>query len=202
MEYFEYGKMEMDYLKKQDKKLSKAIDRFGLIKREVQRNCFVALIESIISQQISSKAAETVWSRFESLLSGSVTAEGIAQLNVDKIKGCGISYRKADYIMGIANAVLHGEINFDTLGQYSDKEIIAKLTALRGVGVWTAEMLLLFSLCRTDVVSYGDLAIRRGMQTLYGLNELPKSVFEEYRKRYSPYGSVASFYLWEISREI
>jgi len=73
------------------------------------------------------------------------------------------------------------------------------LTSLKGVGVWTVEMLLTFSLCRPNIVSYGDLAIRRGMMRLYGHTELPKECFERYAKRYAPYGSVASFYLWELS---
>ena len=81
----------------------------------------------------------------------------------------------------------------------SDSEIIEALTAISGVGVWTAQMLLIFSLMRPDVVSYGDLAIRRGMMNMYGLRELSKEKFERYAKHYSPYGSVASLYLWELS---
>jgi 3-methyladenine DNA glycosylase/8-oxoguanine DNA glycosylase len=110
-----------------------------------------------------------------------------------------MSDRKAGYIISIADAALSGFINFDTLHTLTDTEIIKKLTALTGVGVWTAEMLLIFSLERPDVVSYGDLAICRGMMKLYGLKELPKEKFEKYRQRYSPYGSVASLYLWAVS---
>jgi 3-methyladenine DNA glycosylase/8-oxoguanine DNA glycosylase len=112
-----------------------------------------------------------------------------------------MSLRKAEYIKGIAEAALSGKVDFGRLHTLSDEEIIKKLSSLRGVGVWTAEMLLIFSLCRSDVVSYKDLAICRGIMNLYGLKELPKERFERYRKRYSPYGSVASLYLWALSAE-
>jgi 3-methyladenine DNA glycosylase/8-oxoguanine DNA glycosylase len=112
-----------------------------------------------------------------------------------------MSVRKAEYIKGIAEAAISGEVDFGTLHTLTDEEIIKKLSSLRGVGVWTAEMLLIFSLCRPDVVSYKDLAICRGMMNLYGLKELPIEKFERYKKRYSPYGSVASLYLWALSVE-
>ncbi len=198
MEFFEYGQKEIEYLKSKDKKLGAAIDKIGMIKREINPEPFTALVSSIVSQQISKKAAETVWNRLCSLI-GNITAESIAQMTLPEIQGCGMTVRKAEYIKGIANAAITGEINFSTLRTLTDEEIIKKLSALNGVGIWTAEMLLIFSLCRPDVVSYGDLAIRRGMMRLYGLTDLPKEKFNKYRKRYSPYGSVASLYLWELS---
>jgi DNA-3-methyladenine glycosylase II len=198
MHIFEYGEKEIEYLKKKDKKLGTAIDRIGMIKREIIPDTFSALISSVIGQQISSKAAETVWNRFVNLL-GKVTPETIASADPLVIQGCGMTLKKAHYIKGIAEAAINGEIDFSALYTLSDEEIIKKLSSLHGVGVWTAEMLLIFSLCRPDVVSYKDLAIVRGMMNLYGLKELPKDKFERYKKRYSPYGSVASLYLWAIS---
>ena len=198
MEFFEYGQKEIEYLKSKDKKLGAAIDKIGMIKREINPEPFTALVSSIVSQQISKKAAETVWNRLCSLL-GNITEESIAQMTLSEIQGCGMTVRKAEYIKGIAHAAIIGEINFRTLHTLTDEEIIKKLSALNGVGIWTAEMLLIFSLCRPDVVSYGDLAIRRGMMRLYGLIDLPKEKFNKYRKIYSPYGSVASLYLWELS---
>lgn len=200
MHIFEYGQKEIEYLKSKDKKLGAAIDRIGIIKREVIPDTFTALVSSIVSQQISGKAADTVWNRLISLL-GSITPESIGEAELSKIQGCGMSVRKAGYIKGIAEAALSGQVDFSTLHTLTDGEIIEKLSSLYGVGVWTAEMLLIFSLCRPDVVSYKDLAIRRGMMNLYGLKELPKEKFERYRKRYSPYGSVASLYLWALSAE-
>lgn len=196
--FFEYGQKEIDYLKRKDKKLGAAIDQIGLIRREVIPDPFTALISSVVSQQISSKAADTVWSRLINVL-GEITPERIVQTELLEIKQCGMSVRKAEYILGIAEAAVTGVVDFKTLSTLSDEEIIKKLSSLRGVGVWTAEMLLIFSLQRPDVVSYKDLAICRGMMNLYGLKELPREKFERYRKRYSPYGSVVSLYLWALS---
>jgi 3-methyladenine DNA glycosylase/8-oxoguanine DNA glycosylase len=200
MQIFEYGKKEIEYLKNKDKKLGAAIDRIGMIKRSITPDPFTALVSSVVSQQISSKAADTVWNRIKFLLGG-ITPESIAQAELSEIQGCGMSVRKAEYIKGIAEAAISGEVDFSKLHVLSDEEIIKRLSSLHGVGVWTAEMLLIFSLCRPDVVSYKDLAICRGMMTLYELKELPKEKFERYKKRYSPYGSVASLYLWALSVE-
>ena len=198
--YFEYGQKEIDYLKKKDKKLGESIDRIGIIKREITPDPFTALASSIVGQQISSKAAETVWNRLVALL-GNITPESIVKADLAEIQSCGMSIRKAGYIKGIAEASILGEVDFDSLHKLSDEEIIKKLSSLHGIGVWTAEMLLIFSLNRLDVVSFKDLAIRRGIMNLYGLKELTKEKFERYRKRYSPYGSVASLYLWAVSVE-
>ena len=197
--FFEYGQVEIEHLKGQDKKLGAAIDNIGLVQRKVTPDVFSALIQSILGQQISTKAAQTVRNRMDVLLNNEITPQSIAIAGQDAIKGCGMSQRKASYILGIAEAALTGVVDFTMLHTLTDAEIIKKLTALNGVGIWTVEMLLIFSLCRSDVVSYGDLAIRRGIMKLYGLKELPKEVFEKYRKRYSPHGSVASLYLWAVS---
>jgi DNA-3-methyladenine glycosylase II len=198
MDIFKYGQKEIEYLKRKDKKLGAAIDKIGMIERRIIPDPFTALVSNIVGQQISSKAAETVWNRLCNLL-GNITPESIAEASLSDIQGCGMTLRKAGYIKGIADVAISGEVNFDILHTLSDDEIIKKLTSLNGVGVWTAEMVLFFSLCRPDVVSYEDLAIRRGMMKLYGLKELTKEKFNRYRKRYSPYGSVASLYLWALS---
>lgn len=199
MNFFEYGSVEIEHLKRKDRKMGIAIDKIGIIRRAITPDVFSALIQSVVSQQISTKAAQTVALRMQNLLNNNITPFSVANASLDAIKGCGISQRKAGYIMGIANAALSGSIDFKTLHLLTDAEIITKLTTLNGVGVWTAEMLLIFSLQRPNIVSYNDLAIRRGMMNLYGLKELPKEKFEKYRKRYSPYGSVASLYLWALS---
>lgn len=198
MQIFQYGQKEIEYLKKKDKKLGAAIDRIGTIEREITPDPFTAILSSVVSQQISSKAAETVWNRFLNLI-GEITPEKVAKVDLLEIKGCGMSERKAGYIKGIAEVAVSGGVDFSTLHTHTDEEVIKKLSSLYGVGVWTAEMLLIFSFCRPDVVSYNDLAIRRGMMNLYGLKELSREKFERYRKRYSPYGSVASLYLWALS---
>ncbi|MGB7606223.1 MAG: DNA-3-methyladenine glycosylase [Lutisporaceae bacterium] len=200
MYIFEYRQKEIEYLKSKDKRLGAAIDRIGIIEREIIPDTFIALISSVVGQQISSKAADTVWKRLLELV-GSITPESLEKTDIAKIQACGMSLRKAGYIKGIAESAISGEVDFKMLHTMTDEEIIKKLSSLHGVGEWTAEMLLIFSLNRLNVVSFKDLAIRRGMMNLYGLKELPKEKFKRYKKRYSPYGSVASLYLWALSVE-
>lgn len=200
MKIFEYGEKEIEYLKKKDKKLSEAIDRIGKIERRVISDLFEALVSSIVSQQISNKAAVTVWKRFIDLI-GEIRPETIIAEDVNNIQKCGMSFRKASYIKNIAESVYSGVLNIDQLKHMSDQEVINKLISLNGIGVWTAEMLMIFSMERPDIVSWGDLAIKRGICRLYNHKELTKTQFERYKKRYSPYGSVASLYLWALSTE-
>lgn len=200
MEIYIYGETEINYLKRKDKKLSIAIDRIGKIEREVTPDLFTALVSSIVSQQISNKAAATVWGRICSLV-GEITPKLIVEADINDIQKCGMSIRKASYIKNIGDKVYCGELNIDEFHSLSDDEIIKKLSALHGIGIWTAEMLMIFSMQRPNVVSWGDLAIRRGMCNLYHHKELTKTQFERYKKRYSPYGSVASLYLWALSVE-
>jgi len=195
--YFEYGEAELAHLRKKDKKLGTAIDRMGIIKREINPDPFSALVESIVGQQISNKAAATVCRKLNELCG--MCKNRLHTLSLEEIQSCGMSMRKAEYIKNIAEAAVNKTIDIDDFQNKSDEDIIMTLTAIKGIGVWTAEMLLIFSLMRPNVVSYGDLAIRRGMMNLYGLKELPKEKFARYAKRYAPYGSVASLYLWEMS---
>jgi 3-methyladenine DNA glycosylase/8-oxoguanine DNA glycosylase len=195
--FFEYGETELAHLRKKDKKLGAAIDRMGMIRRRVNPDSFAALVESIVGQQISNKAAATVCRKLNDLCG--MDAHRLHTLPLEEIQSCGMSMRKAKYIKNIADADVNKHIDFDSFPNKTDDEIIQELTAIKGVGIWTAEMILIFSLMRPNVVSYGDLAIRRGMMTLYGLKELPKEKFARYAKRYAPYGSVASLYLWELS---
>jgi 3-methyladenine DNA glycosylase/8-oxoguanine DNA glycosylase len=198
MEIFEYGHAEIEYLKRRDKKLGAVIDRLGIIEREISPNPFCALVMSIVSQQISGKAADTIWRRLSDKFP-EVTPDSIVNADISDIQKCGLSMRKARYVKGIGAAVMCGDIDFSRFHEMPDDEIIEELSSLHGIGVWTAEMFLIFSLRRPDVVSWGDLAIRRGMMNLYGLRKLTKVQFERYRKKYSPYGSIASLYLWALS---
>jgi DNA-3-methyladenine glycosylase II len=199
MEIFKYGQFELDYLKKKDKILGLAIERIGMVEREVIPDLFAALVNGIVGQQISSKAAATVWNRLQKYF-GEISPQIIASATVEEIQQCGLSTRKAGYIKGIGEHVMRGVLNLSELYELPDTEVIKRLSSLHGIGVWTAEMLLISSMERPDVVSWGDLAIRRGMINLYGLKTLTKEQFDGYKKRYSPYGSVASLYLWTVSK--
>jgi DNA-3-methyladenine glycosylase II len=197
MIHLEYGNREMDFLKGRSPELGEVIERLGFLKREVIPNLFEALVMSIISQQISGRAAQTILSRFTEA-TGSITPENIIATDVEKIRNCGISGRKESYIRGAAMAAVSGEIDFNSLSDYEDEKVIEILTSLKGVGVWTAEMLLIFSLKRLNVLSWGDFAIKRSIMKLYNLKSLSKEQFEYYRTLFSPYNSIASLYLWEV----
>lgn len=198
IEYYKYGKKEINYLKDRDLRLGLAIEKIGMIKREVNPDLFSALISSIIGQQISTKAASTVESRLIEIV-GEITPESIYNLEIEDIQKCGMSNRKASYIKGIAELVLSDTIDFNSLYDLDDEEFTRELIKIKGVGEWTAEMLLIHCLQRQDVLSYKDLGIRRGIERLYGIEELSKEEFEKFQNIYSPYGTVASIYLWEIS---
>lgn len=195
--YFVYDEDALIHLRKKDKKLGCLIDRVGIIKRAVNPCLFAALVESVVGQQISVKAAATVCGRLKDL--SGFDAKKLYDLPIEEIKSCGMSKIKAGYIKNIAVACVEKTVNFENLPLKTDEEVIKELTTIKGVGVWTAEMLLIFSLNRLNVVSFGDLAIRRGMSELYGIKTLTREKFDRYAKRYAPYGSVASLYLWELS---
>jgi len=200
MNYFKYTNKEIEYLKNRDPLLGAEISRIGFIKRKINPDLFEALISSIISQQISIKAAKTVYNKVINLV-GEIKPQNIDRVDVEAIQKCGMSLRKAYYIKNIADAIVNKEIDFDNLYKLSDEDIIKKLVKLKGVGEWTVEMLLIHSLQRPDILSYKDLAIRRGMMRLYGLDEITSEVFKKYRDLYSPYSTTASLYLWEIASD-
>lgn len=197
-QYFEYGSREIEHLKQVDPKLGVVIDRIGMIQRAVMPDLFEALVHSIVSQQISNKARDTVWGRIVDRL-GVITPESIDALSLEELQQFGISFRKAGYIQSAARKVLSGELNIEALESMPDDEVIASLIRLDGVGPWTAEMLMLFSMQRPNVLSYGDLAIKRGIQMVYDLPKVDKKTVDELRNRYSPYASVASLYLWVVA---
>lgn len=196
---FVYGDIEKEYLKSRDKKMKAAIERIGHIERAASPDLFVSLLDSIVGQQISGAAHATVWKRFCTLCD--VTPQAVDALTVEDIQQCGMSTRKAGYIKSAARAAASGELDLTQLRELPDEEVVTRLSALPGIGVWTAEMLMLFAMQRPDVMSYGDLGIRRGLMRLHGHREMPKKRFEMYRRRYSPYGSVASLYLWALAAE-
>lgn len=196
--YFEYSEKEIEYLKGKDKKLGAAIDIIGHIYRETDNDLFTCIVKQIVGQQISAPAFKTVWGRVLDTV-GDITAQNLCSTSTEQLQRCGLSFRKVSYIKDFAQKVYEGNFDIDKLYAMSDNEVIKELSALKGIGVWTAEMLMLFCMQRPDIVSFGDLAIVRGMRMLYRHREIDRKKFERYRKRYSPYGSVASLYLWAVS---
>ena len=198
VKYFPYGEKELAYLRKKDKKLSAVINRVGHIERAVDDDLFSAVVHYIVGQQISTKAQATVWARVQNAL-GTVDAEHVLGYGEVNLQSLGISFRKAEYITDFGKKVHTGEFDLISIGEKPDEEVILELSALKGIGVWTAEMLLLFCLQRPNVFSYGDLAILRGMRMVYRHKKIDRARFERYRKRFSPYCSIASLYFWAVS---
>ena len=196
--YFPYGAAEIAHLKAADPLLGAFIDQHGKIERELQPDLFTALARSLIAQQISNTAAATVWRRLGERF-GTLTPSCLVEADEAALRACGIPLRKAQWLRHLGTRIVEGALDFAALPGASDAAVIQTLTALPGVGVWTAEMLLIFALGRPDVVSWGDQAIRRGMKRLYGLETLNKAQFAHYRERYRPYGTLASFYLWAVA---
>ena len=170
----------------------------GPIRRAVNPDLFSALVKSMVGQQISSKAQATIWQRMKDNF-GEITPHTILACTDAELQSCGITFKKAAYIRGIADRVADGRLDIAGLHLKSDAEVCAELVRLDGIGAWTAEMLMLFSMQRPDILSFGDLAIVRGMRMLYRRKKITRELFEKYRRRYTPHGSVASLYLWAIA---
>ena len=130
---------------------------------------------------------------------GHVTPEVIDSADAAELQSLGMTFRKAEYIKDFSHKVVSGEFSLDAVWHMSDEEAVEALSSLKGVGVWTAEMILLFCMQRPDILSFGDLAIQRGMRMVYHHRKIDKKLFEKYRRRLSPYGSTASLYFWAVS---
>ena len=196
--YFFFFVAELSRLRQKDKRLCEVIDRIGHIDRAVDPDLFSSVVHHIVGQQISTKAQATIWQRMRDTL-GEVNAETILTAGVPKLQGLGMTFRKAEYIADFAEKVHTGAFDLDAVEHMSDEDAIRALSSLKGIGVWTAEMILLFCLQRPDIFSYDDLAIQRGLRMVYHHRNIDRKLFEKYRRRFSPYCSVASLYLWAVA---
>lgn len=196
--YFEYGETEIAYLKSKDKKMAEVIEQVGFIKREVDTDLFSSVIHHIIGQQISTKAQATIWKRMSDSL-GTVNAETILEADPAQLQSFGMTFRKVEYIRDFADKIHSGVFDLEAISEMYDQDAIKELSSLKGIGVWTAEMILLFCLQRPDIFSFDDLAIQRGLRMVYHHRKIDRKLFEKYRRRFSPYCSVASLYLWAVS---
>lgn len=188
----------LDYLRKKDKRLGEVIDQLGTLQIPTTANLFEALAYAIVGQQISGKACETIWRRLTELV-GAVTPTSILVQLTEALRACGLSERKVEYLQDSAQRIVDGRLDIQALHHLPYQEVVTQLTALRGVGLWTAEMLMISGLHHPDVLSYGDLGIHRGLRMLYRHRTIDRTRWERYRRRYSPYGTTASFYLWAIA---
>jgi DNA-3-methyladenine glycosylase II len=191
-----------------DPTMAGLIDRVGKIdiatrlqrrKEEAPADAYGALLRAIVGQQLSTKAARTIHLRVLDLFGGATPSpEQLLEAKEADLRACGLSGRKTEYIRDLAAHVLSGELELDRLGELSDEEAIEEIVAVRGLGQWTAEMFLLFHLQRPDVLSGGDLGIRKAIRVEYGLEEMPAPTrVLEIGEPWRPHRSLASLYLWE-----
>ena len=191
-----------------DPTMAALIDRVGKIdlatrlrRRQEERpaDAYGALLRAIVGQQLSTKAARTIYLRVLDLFGGATPSpEQLLEASEEDLRGCGLSGRKTEYVRDLARHVLSGELELDRLEQLEDEQVIEEIIAVRGLGRWTAEMFLLFHLQRPDVLSGGDLGIRKAIQVEYGLDEMPNPTrVLEIGERWRPHRSLASLYLWE-----
>lgn len=184
------------------------IERIGPIDLETRlarraeerpRDAYGALLRAIVGQQLSTKAARTIYLRVLDLFAGTTPSpEQLLEAPEADLRAAGLSGRKVEYVRDLATHVLDGELELDRLGELGDEEAIEEIVAVRGLGRWTAEMFLMFHLGRPDVLSGGDLGIRKAIQVEYGLEEMPTPQrVLEIGEPWSPHRSLASLYLWE-----
>ena len=198
MKYVQYGETETEYLKRKDKRLAEVIDRIGHIDRPMDDDLYSSVVHHIIGQQISSAAQKTIWNRLREKL-GEVTPERMHTLSRDELQACGMTFRKAEYILDFTEQVVSGQFDLAAVAAMDDAEAIAALSRLKGIGVWTAEMILLFALGRKNIFAYDDLAVQRGLRMVYHHRKIDRKLFEKYRRRFSPYCSIASLYFWKAA---
>lgn len=184
---------------KKDKKILSLIEQFGDIPMlTVTNNLFVDIVGSIVSQQLSVKAADTIWKRFELLfVNKEVTPESLLLLPDDTIRSAGISYPKIKYMKGLATMILEKKIDMSAVASLSNEDVIIELTKIKGIGPWTAEMILMFSLGREDVFSLGDLGLRSAISKLYGVERDDLAKITEISDQWKPYRTYAARYLWK-----
>ena len=181
-----------------DARLGAVIERVGHIDRAVDDDLFSSVVHHIIGQQISTKAQQTIWQRMNDAF-GEVTPASIGRASIEGLQALGMTFRKAEYIKDFTGKIIDGEFDLDAVKHMSDTDAITALVSLKGIGVWTAEMILLFCLQRPDILSFDDLAIQRGMRMVYHHRKIDRKLFEKYRRRLSPCCSVASLYFWAVA---
>jgi DNA-3-methyladenine glycosylase II len=187
----------IQHLRRSDPILSEIIDRVGQYAMQFSQPDFETLVKSIVYQQLSGRVASVIFGRLRKAVRDSITPDSILKLRPARMRTLGLSTQKTTYIRDLARHTRDGAVVFEELGALADAEIIERLTQVKGIGVWTAHMFLMFALRRPDILPVGDLGVRSAVQRAYGLAELPKPAeMEAIAVRWRPYCSVASWYMW------
>ena len=192
-----WNKAERFLLK--DKFIGPLIKKYGhcTIVPGKKKDYFVDLVDSIASQQLSGKAAKTIFERVKERCDGKITPEKLKKLKTEELRKCGLSYAKCSYVKDLADKVLTNKLLVKKLDKLPDEKVEKELVAVKGIGRWTAEMFLMFTLAREDVFPADDLGIRNGMQKLLKRQLKPLKI-AEYASRWKPYRTVAAWYIWEV----
>ena len=187
----------IDHLKKSDPVMRGIIERVGPCRMVFSEPVFHSLAEAIVYQQLNGKAAETIFRRFAGLAGEPLMPEGIVKLTAEQLRSVGLSKQKSAYLRDLAERAIRGELNFTCLPEMSDEEVIKHLTQVKGVGVWTAHMFLMFTLKRPNVLPTGDFGVQMAIKKHYNKRKLPKPLqMEKIAKAWEPYRSIACWYLW------
>jgi DNA-3-methyladenine glycosylase II len=194
----------LEHLRDSDERLREVIDERGPLDLEARvrgrpADPYGALLRAIVGQQLSVKAARTIYERFTALFDGNTpTPEQLLEVDADTLRAAGLSRAKAAYVRSLAEHVISGELELGRLDELSDEEVTHELVAVKGLGQWTADMFLIFHLGRPDILPVGDLGVRRAIERLYGFEALPSAAeMEALGERWRPFRSLASLYLWE-----
>jgi DNA-3-methyladenine glycosylase II len=184
-----------------DSNIASVIKAYGDCTIKPHTKYYEELVSSIISQQLSVKAASTIWNRFLALYDNKTpTPEQIIKTDVETIRSVGASYAKARYIQDLAAHILDGELDLEHIATLDNETLIAQLTAVKGIGEWSAHMFMIFSLGRLDILPWGDLGVRKSAQLVYGLPSLPgkpELIILSEQNNWHPYESVVAWYLWK-----
>ncbi len=187
---------EVQYLCRKDKRLAKLVDMVGEIEYRTQPDYFARLVRSVINQMLSNKAAHVIGGRVADLCEGVIAPDNLLKLDREQLRSAGLSYAKADNILGIAKAAADGSLDFSNFSNMTDEEVIKELTRLRGVGTWSAKMLLIFTPNRQDVLPFEDVAFLQTYAWLYKTNDLrPLTIIKKCNK-WKPYSSIAARYFY------
>jgi DNA-3-methyladenine glycosylase II len=190
-------KQAISHLKKSDPILSAIIERVGDYRIEFREPGFETLVKSIVYQQLSGRVASVIFGRLLAAVGGQLTPENILKLRPSRMRTLGLSGQKTAYIRDLARHTRDGVVVFEELLELPDGEVIERLTQVKGIGVWTVHMFLMFALRRVDVLPTGDLGIRNAIRKAYNLPEMPKPAeVETLAAKWRPYCTVASWYLW------
>ena len=190
-------KKALAHFKTNDSVLHEAGLKIETLILSIHPDPFLRLCRSIVGQQLSVKAAQTIFGRFESLFRHGINQKDLLKISDEKLRGAGLSYQKIKYLKDLAEKTISGEVDLHGLSKKENGEIILELTKIKGIGAWTAEMFLMFSLGRPDVFSYGDLGLQNGIMKLYKLKQKPTiKQMEKLSKKWTPYRTFAAMILW------